>query len=437
MFMLGTALALLLNYPTSELQRARVDAHAKAALMMARILLAAGAFTGIMKGSGMLAAMAGRRGRRRAAGARAAPAVRCSGSIAMPLSLLFDPDSFYLGALPVVAEVARTLGVPPIQVGQAALLGQMTTGFPVSPLTPATFLRRRPDRHRARRAPALHRAVPVRGLASIMTFACVLLRSVSAVKTIRIGCGAGYSGDRIEPAVELAERGELDYLVFECLAERTIALAQQARARDPHGGYDPLLVRRMRGGVAGVPSRTASRIITNMGAANPRGRGGGASSTSRARCGARGLADRRRHRRRRARRWSRTAISRCRRPASRWRQLGDRLVSANAYIGAEPIVEALAGGADVVITGRAADPSLFVAPLAHEFGWSLDDWPALGRGTLVGHLLECAGQVTGGYFADPGCKDVRGLARLGFPIAEVPERRGRSSSPRSRARAGA
>jgi hypothetical protein len=102
--------------------------------------------------------------------------------------------------------------------------------------------------------------------------------------------------------------------------------------------------------------------------------------------------------------------------------LDDRLISANAYIGAEPLVEALAGGADLVITGRAADPALFVAPLVHELAWSLDDWPALGRGTLVGHMLECAGQVTGGYFADPGLKDVDGLSRLGFPIAEIPAR---------------
>ena len=101
--------------------------------------------------------------------------------------------------------------------------------------------------------------------------------------------------------------------------------------------------------------------------------------------------------------------------------LGDRLVSANAYLGAGPIVEALRGGADVVITGRAADPALFLAPLIHEFGWAMDDWDALGRGTVVGHLLECAGQVTGGYFADPGYKDVPGLARLGFPIGEVGE----------------
>ena len=101
--------------------------------------------------------------------------------------------------------------------------------------------------------------------------------------------------------------------------------------------------------------------------------------------------------------------------------LKDRLVSANAYIGAEPIVSALAQGASVVITGRAADPSLFVGPLAFELGWSMDDWPELGRGTLVGHLLECAGQVTGGYFADPGVKEVENLSHLGFPLAEVPE----------------
>ena len=76
-------------------------------------------------------------------------------------------------------------------------------------------------------------------------------------------------------------------------------------------------------------------------------------------------------------------------------------------------------GADVVVTGRVADPSLFLGPLIREFGWREDDWTMLGRGTLVGHLLECAGQLTGGYFADPGVKDVPDLARLGFPFAEV------------------
>jgi citrate-Mg2+:H+ or citrate-Ca2+:H+ symporter, CitMHS family len=139
MFMIGTAAALVINYPASDLQRDRVNAHATAALMMAAILLAAAAFTGIMKESGMLAAMAN-------TAVHAVPASMAQhlpfllGLVSMPLSLLFDPDSFYLGALPIVAQVGSTLGVPPIQVAQAALLGQMTTGFPISPLTPATFL---------------------------------------------------------------------------------------------------------------------------------------------------------------------------------------------------------------------------------------------------------------------------------------------------------
>lgn len=139
MFMIGTVLALIINYPNVNEQKARIDAHAKAALMMASILLAAGAFTGIMNGTGMITAMA------KVAVAFVPPSLAQHipfgiGLISMPLSLIFDPDSFYLGVMPVVAELGKMLGVQPVAVFQAALMGQMTTGFPVSPLTPATFL---------------------------------------------------------------------------------------------------------------------------------------------------------------------------------------------------------------------------------------------------------------------------------------------------------
>jgi hypothetical protein len=237
-------------------------------------------------------------------------------------------------------------------------------------------------------------------------------------RTIRIGSGAGYSGDRIEPAVELAEKGDIQYLVFECLGERTVALAQQARMKNPDGGYDPLLEERVRA-VLPLCAAKGIKIVTNMGAANPLAaarktaeiaRSLGLSSLKIAAVAGDDVLD---------------ACKDGDLPIMEFdgtiKQLGNRLLSANAYLGAEPMAAALTAGADIVITGRASDPALFLAPMIHAFGWAMDDWNLLGQGTVAGHLLECAGQITGGYFADPGYKDIPDLARLGFPIGEVGE----------------
>nr|WP_241017312.1 acyclic terpene utilization AtuA family protein [Paraburkholderia sp. Ac-20342] len=254
-----------------------------------------------------------------------------------------------------------------------------------------------------------------------MSFSTTLRGTLAVVTTsshrrVRIGAGAGYSGDRIEPAVELATHGALDYLVYECLAERTIALAQQARRNDPELGYDPLLEARMR---SVLPTAVANgvRIVSNMGAANPRAAARKTAAIARS-LGIEGL--------RIAAVTGDDVLDAVLESGLCFEETGDevkayadRIVSANAYLGAAPIVRALAARADIVLTGRVADPSLFVAPLIHEFGWSMNDWDTLGQATAVGHLLECAGQVTGGYFADPGYKDVSGLATLGFPIGEV------------------
>jgi hypothetical protein len=238
------------------------------------------------------------------------------------------------------------------------------------------------------------------------------------MRTIRIGSGAGYSGDRIEPAIELADKGDIQYLVFECLGERTVALAQQARMKNPDSGYDPLLEERMRA-VLPLCAAKGIKIVTNMGAANPEAAARKSAEIARS-LGLPALKI--------AAIVGDDVLDACKAgdlPILEFdgtiKQLGNRLLSANAYLGAGQMAEALSGGADVVITGRASDPALFLAPMIHAFGWAMDDWNLLGKGTVAGHLLECAGQITGGYFADPGHKDIPALARLGFPIDEVGE----------------
>lgn len=234
--------------------------------------------------------------------------------------------------------------------------------------------------------------------------------------TLRIGCGAGFSADRLEPAVDLARRGRLDVLVFECIGERTMAFGHRDRRADASRGYNPQLEARLR---AVLPAARASgtRIVTNMGVANVPAAAEAAVAVARE-LDLRGLRiaavegddvadliD------------AATPLVDDDRPTVG--AAGLPVIGANAYLGIEALLPAIEAGADVIIAGRVADPSLFLAPIVHAFGWASDDWPLLGRGTLVGHLLECGMQVTGGYFADPGRKDVVDLATCGFPIAEV------------------
>ena len=236
-------------------------------------------------------------------------------------------------------------------------------------------------------------------------------------KTLRIGSGAAWWGDRVEPAALNAERGELDYLCFETMAEATVSAAQVRMRRDPgFPGSDTYLDDRMRA-VLPACMRNGTRIVSNQGWVNPVAAAkrivellqelgihgvkvaavGGSLITERVL----GLAD---------------TILETGAPTA---GLASTLISAEAYQGAEPIVEALRSGARIVVTGRVADPSIFMAPMMFEFGWDPLDHAKLGAGNGIGHLMECGAQVTGGYFSDPGFKDVPEPWNFGFPIAEV------------------
>ncbi len=240
------------------------------------------------------------------------------------------------------------------------------------------------------------------------------------VRFIRIGCGAGFSGDRIEPAVDLARLGDLDYIVFECLAERTIALAHLRKLVDPNFGYDPLLERRLKEVL--IPcSENKTKIITNMGAANPVSAAKKVLDLikeldlSHIKVGV-VLGDD----------ILESLISSdfsILKDGREIQNIKDRIISANVYLGASPIINLLDQGADIIVTGRTCDSSLFLAPMMHELKWNNNDWDKTAFGVAVAHLMECGAQVTGGFFSDPGYKDENGLANLGFPIAEIFENR--------------
>jgi hypothetical protein len=237
------------------------------------------------------------------------------------------------------------------------------------------------------------------------------------METLAVGCGAGFSGDRLDgapPVVRtLIERGGPAALIFENLAERTLAFQALTRRRDPSLGYEPLLTQELRPVLADCLAHGIT-IVGNFGAANPEG----AADAIRALARELGIPV------------PRIAVvtgddlsDERGRDIVRQRLAGgfdaQRFVCANAYQGAMEIAAAIRAGAQVVVTGRVADPSLTLGPAIAHFGWAADDWDRLAGATMAGHLLECAAQVTGGYFADPGKKDVPGMEDVGFPIAEI------------------
>jgi hypothetical protein len=234
---------------------------------------------------------------------------------------------------------------------------------------------------------------------------------------LNVGCAAGFSGDRTDAALPvvrtLVRLGKPAVLIYETLAERTLALAQLARRGDPQAGYEPLLEAMLSPVLAECLAHDI-RIVSNFGQANPVG----AAHAIHRLAKAQGLP---------APRIAvvlgddvagaslRPALIEALGPAAS--QLD--IVSANAYLGAEAIADALRAGAQMVVTGRVADPSLTVGPALAHFGWSATDWDRIARATMAGHLLECGAQVCGGYYADPGFKDVPDLAHVGFPIAQI------------------
>lgn len=237
---------------------------------------------------------------------------------------------------------------------------------------------------------------------------------------VQIGCGAGFAGDRFEAAGPILDHLEARdgprYIMFECLGERTLALAQDELRRDPTRGYSPFLDRYLRP-ILSRAMKAGIRIVTNMGAANP------VAGARRVQALAREigtpvprvavvLGDDLRallddHEIRALPRLDGAAL------------IDKPIVAANVYLGAVPVRDAIATGAEIILVGRTTDSALALGPLMHEFGWLETDLDHLAAGTITGHLLECGGQVTGAYFADPGFKDVPDLAHVGFPIAEV------------------
>ena len=234
-------------------------------------------------------------------------------------------------------------------------------------------------------------------------------------RVLRIGCASGFWGDSEFGAAQLVSSGQIDYLVFDFLAEITMSLLARARAKSSDAGFAPDFVRIM-ADLAPEIQRQGIRVVANAGGVNP----GACAEALRSRLESLGIS-------------MRIAvvdgddlsdqIDRLRAEGLRemftGEELPDQLLSANAYLGAQPIAAALSRGADIVITGRVVDSAVTLGPLVHEFGWSWTDWDKLACGSLAGHVIECGTQCTGGLFTD--WEQVPGWDNMGFPIVECDE----------------
>ncbi len=242
------------------------------------------------------------------------------------------------------------------------------------------------------------------------------------MKTVRIGAGQGFYGDTPDGAVAVADRGDVQYICCDALAELTMAILQKDRLRDPDGGFARDLPAFMRA-LLPVANQKGIRIITNAGGMNPRAAANAVRQVA-TELGIEGV------------RVATVTGDDFTAQLDHLRDAGvdlrnmdtgadfagvrDRAVFAVAYLGARPIVEALAHGADVVVTGRVADASLFVAPMVHELGWDWQDWNRLAAGVVLGHLMECSGQATGGNFSGDWW-NIPDLDAIGYPVCEVGE----------------
>ncbi|MFN2581641.1 MAG: acyclic terpene utilization AtuA family protein [Candidatus Dormibacteria bacterium] len=242
----------------------------------------------------------------------------------------------------------------------------------------------------------------------------------SRVKSVRIGAGQGFYGDTPDGAIDVARNGDVKYICFDALAELTMAILQKDRMRNAEGGYTrdlPVFMRRL----LPLARERGIRLITNAGGMNPRGAATSVRSVARElgmhdlRVGVVSGDD------------ITSRIDALTTDGARLDNMDthapldavrSRVVFAVAYLGAAPIVQALQQDADVIVTGRVADASLFVAPMVHELGWSFDDWDKLAAGVVLGHLMECSGQATGGNFSGDWW-NIPDLDRVGYPVCET------------------